>query len=109
MQRIEKVEQCREQLLGAPMKRYTKHTVTDPDVLRSELERIRKVGFAVVTEELEKDFVAIGAEFRGPMGEVQGTISIGGPISRFPRRRIRSLGLQLRKEADALSELRLLV
>ena len=84
------------------------HTVTDPEVLRGELEKIRKAGFAVVREELEKDFVAIGAEFRGPLGEVQGTISIGGPSSRFPRRRTRSLGLQLRREADELSQRRVL-
>ena len=62
----------------------------------------------MVREELEKDYVAIAAEFRGPMGEVQGTISIGGPTSRFPRRRVRSLGLQLRREADELSQRRLL-
>ncbi len=96
-----------EYLLSLPMLPYTENTVTDPDVIRDEFPAIRKVGFAVVREELEKDFVAIGAEFRGPMGEVQGAISIGGPISRFPRRRIRSLGLQLRREADALSQRRL--
>lgn len=96
-------EASREHILGLPMSRYTEHTVTDPDALRIELEGIRKSGFAVADQELEIDFVAIAAEFRGPLGDVQGAISIGGPASRFPSSRIRSLGELLRSEADELS------
>ena len=97
-------EVSREHLLGLPLSRYTEHTVTDPDVLRIELETIRKSGFAVADQELETDYVAIAAEFRGPLGDVQGAISVGGPASRFPPSRIRSLGDQLRSEADELSQ-----
>jgi len=96
-------ETSREHLLGLSMSRYTEHTVTDPDVLRIELETILKSGFAVADQELEKDYVAIAAEFRGPLGDVQGAISVGGPVGRFPPSRIRSLGDQLRSEADQLS------
>ena len=97
-------EARREYLLSLPMSRVTEHTVTDPDVLRMELETIRDSGFAVADQALEQDFVAIGAEFRGPLGEVQGAISIGGPASRFSPSRIRSLGDHLRSEADGLSQ-----
>jgi IclR family acetate operon transcriptional repressor len=93
-----------EQLMGLPMSRYTEHTVTDADVLRVELERIRESGFAVADQELEPDYVAIAAEFRGPLGDVQGAISVGGPGGRFPPSRIQALGDQLRSEAAELSQ-----
>ncbi len=96
-------EASREHLLGLPMSRCTEHTVTDPDVLRAELEAIRESGFAVADQELERSYVAIAAEFRGPLGDVQGAISVGGPAARFPPSRIRSLGERLRLEADELS------
>ena len=45
----------REQLLGLPLSRYTKHTLTDPETLRSALETIREDGYAVAHQELEED------------------------------------------------------
>jgi len=99
-------EASREQLLRSPLSRYTEHTLTDPDALRAELETIRKDGFAVANQELEIDFVAVAVEFRGPLGDVQGTLSVGGPASRFPESRIRALGAQLRDAANELSRQR---
>lgn len=96
-------ESHREQLLHSPLSRYTEHTLTDPEALRSELATIRRAGYAVANQELEMDYIAVAAAFRGPLGEVQGAISVGGPASRFPRRRIAALGRQLRTEADELS------
>lgn len=95
-------EAARERLLLLPMTQFTEDTVTEPDVLRSELEAIRTRGYALANQELEQDYVAIAAEFRGPMGELRGAISVGGPASRFPTSRIHSLGAQLRAEADKL-------
>jgi len=99
-------ESRREQMLSAPMSRYTKHTLTDPEALRREFETIRRAGYAVAHQELETDYIAVAAEFRGPLGEVEGAISVGGPVSRFSRRRIERLGRQLRDEADVLSRQR---
>jgi len=94
----------RDHILSLPMSRCTEHTVTDPDVLRAEFEAIRESGFAVANQQLELDFVAVGAEFRDPFGDVIGAISVGGPASRFTSARVRSLGAQLRSEADELSK-----
>jgi len=96
-------ESC-EQLLTVPMSKYTSQTMTDLGALRLELESIRASGYAVADQELETDYLAIAAEFRGPMGDVQGAISVGGLASRFPPNRIRALGEQLRAEADSLSQ-----
>jgi DNA-binding IclR family transcriptional regulator len=96
-------EAGRERLLRLPMTTFTPHTLTDPEVMRGELDTIRSAGFAVANQELEAEYVAVAAEFRGPLGDVQGTISVGGPASRFSSSRVRTLGKQLRNEADNLS------
>jgi IclR family acetate operon transcriptional repressor len=99
-------EASRKQLLGLSMPRFTEHTVTDPDLLVAELEATRSTGFAVANQELERDYVAIAAAFKGPMRDVEGAISVGGPASRFPPDRIEALGKVLRAEADELSRSR---
>jgi DNA-binding IclR family transcriptional regulator len=92
-----------DRLLHSPLLRYTEHTLTDPEALRVELETIRSKGYAVANQELEMGYVAVGAAFRGPLGEVQGAIGVGGPASRFPPRRIATLGRLLRAQANELS------
>jgi DNA-binding IclR family transcriptional regulator len=92
-----------DQLLPSPLLRYTEHTITDPEALRLELETVRSAGYAVANQELEVDYVAVGAAFRGPLGEVQGAIGVGGPASRFPPRRIAALGRLLCAQANGLS------
>lgn len=92
-----------QQLLRSPLSSFTKCSITDPERLRQELETIRERGFATAFEELEKDYVAVAAAFRGPMNEVEGVLSIGGPASRLSPTRIASLGERLRAAADHLS------
>ncbi len=96
-------ETLRDPLLRPPLKRFTENTVTDPDQLLAELEKIRGVGFSAAYEELEYGYVAIAAEVRGPLGEVEGAISIGGPASRLTRGQVRVLGAGLRAAADRIS------
>ena len=93
----------RDRLLRLPLTRFTEHTITDMEALNAELVQVRERGYAATFQELEKDYVGVAAEFRGPLGNVQGRISIGGPASRFTKRRVRSLGIHLRAAADGLS------
>lgn len=93
----------RAQLMAGPMTRFTERTVTSPEVLERELSAIGETGYAVADQELEPEYVGIAAAFRGPLGQVEGAISVGGPASRFPRERIEALGAQLREEAALLS------
>ncbi|MDJ0838348.1 MAG: IclR family transcriptional regulator [Acidobacteriota bacterium] len=97
-------EESRNRLLREPLARFTENTITDPSVFIQELETVREQGYGIAVEELERDYVAVSAEFRGPMGDIEGAVSIGGPASRFTRRRVRSLGMHLRAAADRLSK-----
>ncbi len=94
----------REQLLRPPLAPCTEGTVTDPELLLNELEAIREQGFGIAFEELETGYVAVAAELRGPRGQIEGAISLGGPANRFTSHRVRSLGAQLRATADRLAE-----
>lgn len=94
--------QC-ESLLSLPRSQFTARTETDVGQLRAELDRIRQRGFAATFEELADDYVGVAAEFRGPSGEIEGAVSIGGPASRLTVARVEEMGAMLREVADELS------
>jgi IclR family acetate operon transcriptional repressor len=43
----------------AGMKAYTEHTITTPDRLMEEINRIRESGYAIANEEINRDIIAI--------------------------------------------------
>ncbi len=96
-------EALRGPLLRPPLRRFTRHTVTDLDRLLGEFEEIRSVGFSAAYEELEYGYVAVAAEIRDPLGDVEGAISIGGPASRLTRQQVHVLVAGLRSAADHIS------
>jgi DNA-binding IclR family transcriptional regulator len=65
-----------EQLLSAPMTRYTPKTITDPDKLRSDLQRIRKQGFAVEMGEHSASVHAVAAPVFDHDGRFLAALSI---------------------------------
>jgi DNA-binding IclR family transcriptional regulator len=58
------------------LRRFTAHTITDPEALRDELAAIRRQGFAVEREELDEDFCCIAAPVRDPGRSFLGVIGI---------------------------------
>jgi acetyl-CoA synthetase len=58
------------------LRRFTAHTITDPEVLRAELEDIRARGWAVDREEFDEDFCCIAAAVRAPSGRPFAVIGI---------------------------------
>jgi DNA-binding IclR family transcriptional regulator len=75
-------------LIKPPLPQITPKTITSPEVLRKELQRIREKGYSVADEELELGFVAIGAPIWNHDGEVAGAISLGGPAIRLTSSRL---------------------
>lgn len=61
----------------------TDRTITDPDELLDELERIRDQQFSVNDEESTKGLRAIGVPVRSPGDRVLGALSVSGPIHRM--------------------------
>ena len=90
-------------LLESALNRQPAQGTTDIVELLDQLEKVRQDGYATVVEELEPGFVAIGAAFRGPLGEPIGAISVGGPTSRIERKRYAELGALIKTAADRIS------
>jgi IclR family pca regulon transcriptional regulator len=60
----------------------TSETLTDEDALRTELERVRKGGWALVDQELEDGLRSIAAPIRNPRGKVVAAINLSTHASR---------------------------
>ena len=63
--------------------RFTENTITDKSKLKKELDKVRKQGFALDSEENEKDICCIAAPIRNYQGKVIAAISISGPVYRI--------------------------
>lgn len=90
-------------LPAQPLTGHTPSTITSPDELRRELERVRRQGIATAVDELEVGLAAMAAPVRGGGGQVVAALSISGPTLRMTPERIRELAPVLIGEAHALS------
>ncbi len=70
-------------LNGKPLPRYTQHTVTDPDILRSQLNAIRVAGYVVSDEEVDMGVRGVAAPILDSGGQVLAGVSIAGPAFRL--------------------------
>jgi DNA-binding IclR family transcriptional regulator len=65
----------------------TANTITDMDLLREELRKIRQRGYAYDEEESVEGLCCVAAPLRGGDGEVVAALSISAPAYRFEPRR----------------------
>ncbi|MGW3891590.1 IclR family transcriptional regulator [Micromonospora chokoriensis] len=62
--------EVQEQVLAAPLERYTDMTITDPTRLRRCLAEVRRVGYAVSDRQVTMDALSVAAPIRVPEGVV---------------------------------------
>ncbi|MEU6251429.1 IclR family transcriptional regulator [Streptomyces sp. NPDC047043] len=89
--------------LAGPLERYTPRTVTDPEVLRQQLETVRADGYAACTEELETALNAVAAPVFAYNGQVAGAISVSGPSFRLAEHLLPQAGAAVRAAAAEVS------
>ncbi|MGI9952537.1 IclR family transcriptional regulator [Moorellaceae bacterium AZ2] len=70
-------------LAATPLKPYTPATITDPDQLKQELEKVRHQGFAVDKGELEEGVRCVAAPIKNHEQRVVAALSVSGPSSRI--------------------------
>ena len=70
-------------LRDVPLIPYTAHTITDTQVFRQELERIRRVGVAYDREEAQVGLSCVAAPISDYTGEVIAALSMSLPTVRF--------------------------
>ena len=76
----------------------TNRTITSRAELSKELEKVRKLGYAIIDNELEDGLVAVAAPVYGPSGNVVAAISISGPDARITRDDLNRFGELIVKE-----------
>ena len=82
---------------------FTPNTITDPDELNAELERIRDRGYAIDDEEYDEGLRCIGAGVRDHSGHVVSALGIGGPVTRVTPARVEELAELVKAAARGLS------
>ena len=81
-----------ERFLKGPHERLTSATITDPDVLRREIERVASRGYADISDELEEGLASVSVPIAEREGRLVATLNVTGPTFRFDaRRRIAAL------------------
>ncbi len=73
-----------DKILKSRLKPYTTNTVTDPELIRREIEQIKKDKIAYDIEEHTNGICALGTSFEDPVGRCF-AISIPVPATRFSR------------------------
>lgn len=89
--------------LDRPLEAYTAHTVTDPEVLESELEMGAARGYQVAWRELEEDMAAASAPVRDHRGEVVAAVTVSVPTGRWEPSGMDALGRAAAGAAARLS------
>ncbi len=97
-------EEEREQVLRhLDLKRMTANTVGSLQELQTELQRVRKNGYACDLEEHELHIRCIAAPIRNHIGAVQSSLSITAPVVRMPVARLRQLAPLIREAGRRIS------
>lgn len=86
------------------LKRYTEYTITDPSVLREELERIRRQDFAMDEQECEIGQRCLSCPLRNYTGNIIAAVSVFGNVLDMADERIRmEIYPALREKTDIIS------
>jgi DNA-binding IclR family transcriptional regulator len=96
-------EQLRDRAL-AELPAYTAATITDPAVLRAQLDDAEQTGFAVTVGELEDGLNAIAVPIRDYSGAVVAALSVSGPAARMPADRLPNLVDTMAATAAAIGQ-----
>lgn len=65
-----------EEVLAAPVERFTEHTVTDPKVLRRMLADVRTSGFSISDRQVTADALSVAAPVHDARGTVVAAVSL---------------------------------
>lgn len=89
---------------GFTLPAHTRRTITDRGKLDSELDAIRRRGWADNIEESELGVNSVAAPIREASGRVVAAISVAGPAARFTPDGMRQVAVDTVRTADAISE-----
>jgi len=74
--------EIRDRFLKLKMPRFTPNTITDPEVLKRQLEEVRRRGFSYDNEEIDIGINAVGAPVLDYQGRAVAAVVVAGPSPR---------------------------
>jgi DNA-binding IclR family transcriptional regulator len=92
-----------EQIIEQGLQKFTESTVTEPDILRNQLEEIRQKGYCISNGELDLGSLGIAFPIRNHEGKVIAAISVVGPEFRVADK-INQFLLYCQSAAAAISQ-----
>jgi IclR family acetate operon transcriptional repressor len=92
-------------VLAGPLEQVTPQTITDPEVLATQLAETRARGYARSMAERTPGIRTVAAPVVDFSGQVVGCLSLSGPEMRMPLERMEQLGEQIVPAAWSVSEL----
>jgi IclR family acetate operon transcriptional repressor len=92
-----------ERLLSEPLQARTSRSLVDPDAVRAELARVRRVGYAVDDRENLVDVRCVAAPVFDHTGAAVAALGISAPAARLGRDRVRAAGAAVIDVAAELS------
>ncbi len=90
---------------AAPLKRYTDRSITDPDLLITELEKIKSDGIGVDDEELMDGMVALAVPIFNINNEICFTLAVHAPKVRKSLEELRQYLPSLRNAAASMASI----
>lgn len=93
----------RARLLALPLERLTPRTIVEPSRLETEMEEVRRRGYAQTLEELEEGLNAVAAPIRQADGSLAAALSVSGPAFRMTARDLPRIGELAIRAADEVS------
>ena len=97
-------EKVREIMRSEGLCNLTENTITSPQDLQKELEKIRKNGFGIDNEECEVGAKCIAAPIRDYTNQVVAAVSVSGPSARLSEERLNELAEVIKDTAHKISE-----
>jgi DNA-binding IclR family transcriptional regulator len=89
-------EEVQQEIMEEGLRSVTPETIVEPDVLREQLEQIRKHGWCISVGEFTEDVIGIAIPIQDSQGRVMGSVTVAGPKYRFSEEMVeRSLNVLL--------------
>jgi DNA-binding IclR family transcriptional regulator len=92
-----------EVLAAAKLVRFTRHTVTDPRLLRRQLSEIRAARHVITDGEVDEGVRGVAAPIFDADGRIAAGLSVAGPAYRLDDARIPSVVRAVREGADEVT------
>ncbi len=93
-----------QRLIGRGLKRYSEHTVVDPEEYLAVLQRVRELGYAVNAGETSPEETGVAAPVRDHRDRTIAAVLLSAPYYRTPPERIRELGELVKRTATDISK-----